>query len=171
VTSPHTPREWSDSGSGRGPGGFHPSSPLRTLAGDAPPPRLSQLAKPAHSFDLGVESPGTGQHALAPFDAKRADRKRLGFTVRELAERLHVSTATVYGWVKVGKLAHLRLRGNVIRIPLAAFERFVAGPRSGDSGCSSSPLLLMLANAGLLAVCTRRLSEDVLFACSFFRAR
>ena len=50
----------------------------------------------------------------------------MGFTVRELAEQLHVSTATVYGWVKTGKLRHLRLGGNIIRIPVLAVDRFVS---------------------------------------------
>ena len=33
----------------------------------------------------------------------------MGFTVREVARQFHVSTATVYGGVKAGKLAHVRL--------------------------------------------------------------
>jgi excisionase family DNA binding protein len=53
----------------------------------------------------------------------------MGFTVRELADQLRISTATVYGWVKAGKLAHMRLGGNVIRIPIAECERFVFGSR------------------------------------------
>jgi excisionase family DNA binding protein len=49
----------------------------------------------------------------------------MGFTIQEFAEQLHVSKATVYGWVKAGKLAHLQLGGNVIRIPVPVLERFI----------------------------------------------
>jgi len=43
-------------------------------------------------------------------------------TVKEAAERLRVSTATVYGLCKDGKLAHVRV-GNSIRIPEAELGR------------------------------------------------
>lgn len=51
----------------------------------------------------------------------------MAFNVREVAEQLSVSTATVYGWVKRGELEHVRLGGNVIRIPALALERFMGG--------------------------------------------
>jgi len=56
----------------------------------------------------------------------------MGFTVRELAEQLHVSTATVYGWMKTGKLSHLRLGGNIIRIPVPTVADFLASSKRGD---------------------------------------
>jgi excisionase family DNA binding protein len=40
-------------------------------------------------------------------------------TVREVAERLRVCTATVYAMVKAGKLPHRRV-SNMVRIPAAA---------------------------------------------------
>jgi len=43
-------------------------------------------------------------------------------TVKEVAERLRVSTATVYGLCKSGKLGHVRV-GNSIRIPEAELGR------------------------------------------------
>ena len=49
----------------------------------------------------------------------------MAFSVREVAEQLNVSTATVYGWVKRGSLEHVRLAGNVIRIPVFAVARFL----------------------------------------------
>lgn len=54
----------------------------------------------------------------------------MGFSVREFADQLHGSPATVYGWVRTGKLAHIRLGGNVLRIPVRAVERFI-GASSG----------------------------------------
>jgi len=46
-------------------------------------------------------------------------------TVKEAAERLRVSTATVYGLCKDGKLAHVRV-GSSIRIPDAELGRLRA---------------------------------------------
>jgi hypothetical protein len=37
-----------------------------------------------------------------------------------------LSTATVYGWVKAGKLPHMHLAGNIIRIPIVVVERLLA---------------------------------------------
>jgi excisionase family DNA binding protein len=47
----------------------------------------------------------------------RAEERYL--TVREVAERLRVSTATVYAAVKRGEIPHVRV-SNVIRIPASA---------------------------------------------------
>jgi len=40
-------------------------------------------------------------------------------TVREVAERLRVSTATVYAMVKTGEVPHVRV-SNAIRVPAAS---------------------------------------------------
>jgi excisionase family DNA binding protein len=55
----------------------------------------------------------------------------MGITVQEFAAQLHLSTATVYGWVKTGKLGHVRLGGNVIRIPLHVVECLVGASAGG----------------------------------------
>jgi excisionase family DNA binding protein len=105
-----------------------PSAPE---SGWVPQQGSPQLAKPAHSLTLGGGPADGVQHGLAPFDTKRADGNRIDFTVRELAEQLCVPTATVYRWVKDGKFEHLRLGGNVIRIPLPVLRRFLANTRPG----------------------------------------
>ncbi len=48
-------------------------------------------------------------------------------TVREVASRLSVSTATVYDLIADGRIDHYRVK-NAIRIPLSALTRFIAGP-------------------------------------------
>jgi excisionase family DNA binding protein len=63
----------------------------------------------------------------------------MGFTVREFADQLQVSTATVYGWVKAGKLAHMRLAGNVIRIPTTAVQRLSWGFEPPLTSASARP--------------------------------
>jgi excisionase family DNA binding protein len=112
---------------------------LAPESGWVPQRGLPPVAKPAHSFTSGGALPSGRQQGLAPFDTKRADGKRIGFTVRELAEQLHVSTATVYGWVKVGKLSHLRLGGNVIRIPVPVVERLVDTSQADVSAAVTTP--------------------------------
>jgi excisionase family DNA binding protein len=105
-----------------------PSAPE---SGGVPQQGLILPAKPRHSLTSGDAPVSRGQPRLAPFDTKRADAKRMGFSVRELAEQLHVSTATIYGWVKAGKLGHLRLGGNIILILTTAVDRFVAASPAG----------------------------------------
>jgi len=51
-------------------------------------------------------------------------------TVREAAERLAVSTFTVYGLCDRGELPHVRV-SNAIRIAPAELAAFLAGQRSG----------------------------------------
>ena len=46
-------------------------------------------------------------------------------TVREVAEVLKISTATVYALVKRGDLAHVRV-SNAIRVTAMALEHYVA---------------------------------------------
>ena len=49
-------------------------------------------------------------------------------TVREVAERLAVCTATVYALVERGEIRHLRI-SNAIRVHPDDLEAFVAGKR------------------------------------------
>jgi excisionase family DNA binding protein len=49
-------------------------------------------------------------------------------TVKEVAERFGVSTATVYALCKHGGLGHVRV-GNSIRVPEGALEYFRAASR------------------------------------------
>jgi excisionase family DNA binding protein len=51
-------------------------------------------------------------------------------TVRQVAERLGVSTATVYTLVEQGELAHVRV-SNAIRIPPPNLASFMAGRGGG----------------------------------------
>ena len=52
-------------------------------------------------------------------------------TVREVAERLSVSTATIYTLCERGELPHVRI-SNSIRIAPADLAAFLAGQRSGE---------------------------------------
>jgi excisionase family DNA binding protein len=52
-------------------------------------------------------------------------------TVREAAERLAVSTFTVYGLCDRGEIPHVRI-SNAIRIAPANLTAFLAGQRSGE---------------------------------------
>ena len=65
----------------------------------------------------------------APLRALEGGAGRL-LTVREAAERLAVSTATVYALCDRGELPHVRI-GNAIRIAPADLAAYVAGHRSG----------------------------------------
>ncbi|MGC4116987.1 MAG: helix-turn-helix domain-containing protein [Myxococcales bacterium] len=51
-------------------------------------------------------------------------------TVRDVAERLGVCTATVYALVDRGELAHVRV-SNAIRIEPAALEAYLVAQRAG----------------------------------------
>ncbi|MHB8420598.1 MAG: helix-turn-helix domain-containing protein [Myxococcales bacterium] len=53
-------------------------------------------------------------------------------TVREVAARLHVSTATVYALADRGKLAHVRV-SNAIRVAPEDLAAYVAAHRKGRS--------------------------------------
>jgi excisionase family DNA binding protein len=71
--------------------------------------------------------------ALATSPTESFPSKRL-LTVREVAERLGVSKATVYALCEQGTLPHLRV-SNAIRVAPAALEAYVAAaslpPRTG----------------------------------------
>jgi excisionase family DNA binding protein len=62
-----------------------------------------------------------------------ADAARL-LTVPEVAERLGLSTATIYKFCDRGDLAHVRLSTNTVRVTAADLMAFVSArrPRSGD---------------------------------------
>jgi len=49
--------------------------------------------------------------------------------VKEVAERLRVSTAAVYGLINRGELGHIRLFNNSIRVNELDLARFVQKPR------------------------------------------
>jgi excisionase family DNA binding protein len=66
----------------------------------------------------------------APLRALEGGAGRL-LTVREAAERLAVSTFTVYGLCDRGELSHVRI-SNAIRIAPAALAAYLAGQRSGE---------------------------------------
>jgi putative molybdopterin biosynthesis protein len=46
------------------------------------------------------------------------------YTVREVAEKLRVKSATVYSWIKKGKLAAIRV-GRLLRITEEQIDSFV----------------------------------------------
>ncbi len=54
-------------------------------------------------------------------------------TVPEVSEILKVKPATIYTWVRVGKLPHLRL-GRLIRFTVECLEKFTKS--NGDGGSS-----------------------------------
>lgn len=56
-------------------------------------------------------------------------RERL-LTVRQVAEKLQVSTATVYKLVNGGELAHLRV-ANAIRVAPSDLASFIAARKAG----------------------------------------
>jgi excisionase family DNA binding protein len=51
-------------------------------------------------------------------------------TVREVAERLRVCTATVYRLCESGRLWHLRV-SNAVRVPEMALQAFMEGAAGG----------------------------------------
>ncbi len=51
-------------------------------------------------------------------------------TVREVAARFRISTATVYAMCRRGELGHYRV-SNAIRVPESALARLLALPTSG----------------------------------------
>jgi excisionase family DNA binding protein len=60
-------------------------------------------------------------------------------TVREVAERLSVSTATIYTLCERGELAHVRI-SNAIRIEPAGLEAFISTRRMGEWHLRTGPL-------------------------------
>jgi excisionase family DNA binding protein len=65
---------------------------------------------------------------LLPEDAGRDARSEQFLTVREVARRLRVSTATVYKLCARGGLAHIRVL-NVLRVPAAAVQAMATRDR------------------------------------------
>jgi excisionase family DNA binding protein len=62
----------------------------------------------------------------------QADREVVGgplLTVREVAERLKVSTATVYALCEAGRLAFVRISTHAIRIAEADLAAYLGGQR------------------------------------------
>lgn len=51
------------------------------------------------------------------------EKEILLITVREAAERVHLSKDTVYNLIAAGKFPHKRV-GGVIRVPVKALERW-----------------------------------------------
>jgi excisionase family DNA binding protein len=49
-------------------------------------------------------------------------------TVREVAARLRLSTATVYKLCRSGALRHVRI-SNAVRVPMGELELYIAGSR------------------------------------------
>lgn len=47
------------------------------------------------------------------------------FTVEDIAERLNVSSHTVYNWINQGKLKVLRLGGSTLRIAESELNNFI----------------------------------------------
>ena len=59
-------------------------------------------------------------------------------TVREVAARLRVSTATVYALCKAGELEHHRV-SNAIRIPERALAEYVAAATAAKASARPQP--------------------------------
>lgn len=57
-------------------------------------------------------------------------------TVREVAERLGISSRSVWSMLSNGRLTGLRLGAKTIRIEAAELERFVAAARIGQAMAS-----------------------------------
>ena len=108
-----------------------PQQPESTASGE------SGLPHPAHR----AASPPTILADTLADASKQALASRLGgghLTVREVAGRLRVSTATVYSLCHRGELEHQRV-SNAIRIPESALARYLdaaaasgAGPRDAN---------------------------------------
>ena len=58
-------------------------------------------------------------------------------SVKQVAERLSVTTATVYGLCAAGRLPHVRIL-NVIRIAQSDLATFITSCRVGDPGSNAS---------------------------------
>lgn len=102
------------------------SQPVPTIrASGATGVHRSQPVPPvAKAFGATVVQPAGGAPRLRSVDGG-ADRL---LTVREVAERLGVSTATVYKLVERGELAHVRV-SNAIRFTRGDLERFLEAGR------------------------------------------
>lgn len=100
-----------------------PSQAVGTIGGAE-----TAAVQSVHPF-AGVRKPFAAPLLQAPTPARlRAlpgEPERL-LTVREVAERLGISTATVYRLCERGALPHVRV-SNAIRIQLAALEAFLTG--------------------------------------------
>ena len=104
-------------------GGVHPSHPVAPVSQPFTARLLPRfpangLAGKAKSLSRVDGRSGDGIADRRPLAVvPRAEERYL--TVREVAERLRVSTATVYAAVKRGEIPHVRV-SNVIRIPASA---------------------------------------------------
>ena len=86
-------------------------------------------------FPQDGEGVGVQGAQVVPADSKKfvpplspgTEGERL-LTVREVARRLAVSTATIYALCERGQIRHVRI-SNAIRIELAKVEAFIAGQR------------------------------------------
>ena len=92
-----------------------------------PPPPESSATPPVTPFLTPSSTrflPGSGR-----LRAVRGGAEDL-LTVRDVAARLHVSTATVYTLANRGELPHIRI-ANTIRVAPADLEAYVQARRSG----------------------------------------
>lgn len=120
--------------SGREDSNLRPSAPK---SGHLVSHGLAANRKPSKTLESGVGARGSASPALGAFSRNLATRPlpklagssptglSLVLTVREVADRLKVSTATIYKLCEVGKLDHFRVSSNAIRIELRALERFI----------------------------------------------
>ena len=126
---------------------------LRPLGPERPPVDSHGVARGttgSHPVDLVGGAPAAGSHPEAPIAFETtpfgAPVARLGRGVEawigpaEVAARLNVSRATVYGLVKSGALRHRRI-GLQIRVPLTALEAFLhaSAPRNPAAGSPKIP--------------------------------
>ena len=58
--------------------------------------------------------------------------------MREVANRLHLATSTVYGLCQSGELEHYRI-SNAIRVPKSALGEFLAKARSTTQETNADP--------------------------------
>ena len=115
--------------------GIEPAAPSLGSTGGGSP-GVSTPSQPMVSSRDGVHA-GVHGSQVVPADSKKfvpplspgSDEDRL-LTVREVAKRLSVSTATVYALCERGQLRHIRI-SNAIRIDVDAVGAFISGQRRG----------------------------------------
>jgi len=119
-------RTWDQPVMSGGPGLSDSVAPLpipsQPLGGEGRPANESTPCQAVRRSAWSAGGP-SGPVGVAPGDGRL-------LTVREVAERLAVSTFTVYGLCERGELPHIRL-SNAIRIARADLAAFLAGQRAG----------------------------------------
>ena len=112
-------------GSGGHPGAFAGAAQASQMLGIA---RDSATAALPWIASIGPVSPPSAGKSLASGAVRAVVGGTSLLTVREVAERLGVCTASVYRLCARGELAHSRI-GSAIRVAPADLAAFLRGPR------------------------------------------